>query len=167
MLMRLIAALLLCATALAGCVTTPEESDLPPFTLDGEGIDPTITRLRIDFGRAQVGVIETVSRLLGSRPAEVTTIAECGGGPMTVARWEGGLSLNFVDEDFRGWVNADPRLPVAGGFSPGMPRVEMPTVSFQVTSLGNEFNVGPVSGLLDPGETEIQTMWSGATCFFR
>jgi hypothetical protein len=48
-----------------------------------------------------------------------------------------------------------------------MPRVEMPTVSFQVTSLGNEFNVGPVSGLLDPGETEIQTMWSGATCFFR
>jgi hypothetical protein len=40
-------------------------------------------------------------------------------------------------------------------------------VSFQVTSLGNEFNVGPVSGLLDPGETEIQTMWSGATCFFR
>lgn len=165
--MRLLVALLICATALAGCAAAPEEPDLPPFTLDGNGIEPTISRLSIDFGRAQVGVIDTVSRLLGSRPAEITTIPECGQGPMTVARWEGGLSLNFVDEDFRGWVSSDPELPVAGGFVPGQPRVEMPTVSFQVTSLGNQFNIGPVSGLLDPSETEVQTMWSGATCFFR
>mgnify|MGYP006447479323 CR=1 FL=1 len=165
--MRLIAALLLCATALSGCVTTPEEPDLPPFTLDGEGIEPTITRLRIDFGRAQVGVIDTVSRLLGASPVDVTTIAECGDGPMTVARWEGGLALNFVEGDFRGWVTSDPEIPVAGGFAPGLPRLEMPTVSFQVTSLGDEFNVGPVSGVLDPTDTRIQTMWSGATCFFR
>jgi hypothetical protein len=165
--MRAIAVLLICATVLAACVTTPEEPALPPLALDGSGIDPAASPLRIDFGRAQAGVISTVSRLLDSRPVEVTTIGECGAGPMTVARWDGGLALNFVDGDFRGWVTSDPTLPVAGGFVPGQARVEMPVVSFQVTSLGNEFNIGPVSGLLDPTETTVQTMWSGATCFFR
>jgi hypothetical protein len=165
--MRALAALFASALVLAGCVTTPEDPELPPFTLTGTGIDPTISRLSIDFGRAQVGVIDTVSRLLRADPDEVTTVAECGAGPMTIARWENGLSLNFVDEDFRGWVSSDPDLPVDGGFVPGQPRVSMPQVSFQVTSLGNEFNIGPVSGLLDETETGILLMWSGATCFFR
>jgi hypothetical protein len=165
--MRLIAVLCIAAMTLSGCVTTSDEPDLPPFTLDGNGIEPTISRLRIDFGRAQVGVIETVSRLLGERPQSVTRVAECGAGPMTIAQWEGGLALNFIDEDFRGWVTSDPTLPVAGGFVARQERVNMPVVSFQVTSLGNEFNIGPVSGLLDPSETRIQQVWSGATCFFR
>jgi hypothetical protein len=64
-------------------------------------------------------------------------------------------------------VSSDPALPVAGGFSAGQERVNMPVVSFQVTSLGNEFNIGPISGLLDPSETRIQQLWAGATCFFR
>jgi hypothetical protein len=165
--MRALAVLFASGLVLAGCVTTPDEPDLPPFTLTGTGIDPTISRLSIDFGRAQVGVIDTVSRLLRDDPVEVTTVAECGAGPMTIARWENGLSLNFVDADFRGWVSSDPSLPVDGGFVPGQPRVSMPQVSFQVTSLGNEFNIGPVSGLLDETETGILLMWSGATCFFR
>jgi hypothetical protein len=76
---------------------------------------------------------------------EVTTVTECGAGPMTIAefRWENGLSLNFIDADFRGWVSSDPSLPVDGGFAPGQARVDMPQVSFQVTSLGNEFNHRP------------------------
>ena len=102
----------------SACVTTPEEPELPPFTLTGTGIDPTISRLSIDFGRAQVGVIDTVSRLLREGPVEITTVEECGAGPMTIARWDGGLSLNFIDEDFRGWVSSDPTLPVDGGFTP-------------------------------------------------
>jgi len=165
--MRAVAVLILASIVLAGCVTTEEEQDVAPFTLTGTGITPTISRLTIDFGRAQVGVIDTVSRLLRDEPTEVRTVAECGGGPMTIAQWESGLSLNFVDEDFRGWVSSDPALPIDGGFQPGQARVDMPQVSFQVTSLGNEFNIGPVSGVLDDSETEILLMWSGATCFFR
>lgn len=156
---------LIAAIALAGCGA--REPEVPPFTLDGEGIDPTISGLRIDFGRAQVGVIDTVSRLMGGPPGSVTTIAECGDGPMTIAQWDSGLTLNFVDRDFRGWVSSDPDLPVAGGFAVGQARVDMPSVSFQVTSLGEEFNIGPINGLLDPTATEIQQLWSGATCFFR
>jgi hypothetical protein len=165
--MRHVFALIVSALVLSACVTTPEEPELPPFTLTGTGIDPTISRLSIDFGRAQVGVIDTVTRLLRSGPVEITTVEECGAGPMTIARWDGGLSLNFVDEDFRGWVSSDATLPVDGGFIPGQARTEMPQVSFQVTTLGNEFNIGPVSGLLDETESEILLMWSGATCFFR
>jgi hypothetical protein len=165
--MRLSVVLAVATFGLAGCVTTPDEPDLPPFTLTGTGIDPSISRLSIDFGRAQVGVIDTVSRLLRADPAEITTVAECGAGPMTIARWDNGLSLNFVDADFRGWVSSDPDLPVDGGFMPGQARVDMPSVSFQVTSLGNEFNIGPISGLLNDEETAILLMWSGATCFFR
>jgi len=104
---------------------------------------------------------------LRAGPVEITTVEECGAGPMTIARWEGGLSLNFIDEDFRGWVSSDPTLPIDGGFIPGQARTEMPQVSFQVTTLGNEFNIGPVSGLLDETESAILLMWSGATCFFR
>jgi hypothetical protein len=49
---------------------------------------------------------------------------------MTIARWENGLSLNFIEEDFRGWVSSDPSLPVDGGFSPGQARVDMPSGQF-------------------------------------
>ena len=134
-------------------MTTPEEPELPPFTLTGTpGSIPRSRGSASISRRAQVGVIDTVSRLLREGPVEITTVEECGAGPMTIARWDGGLSLNFIDEDFRGWVSSDPTLPVDGGFIPGQARTEMPQVSFQVTTLGNEFNIGPVSGLLD--ETE-------------
>lgn len=166
--MRLLPAALIAVTvALAGCARAPEEPEIPPFTLDGNGLQPTLSGLRIDFGRAQPGVIASVSRLVGSEPSSVTRTTECGAGPMTIATWPGGLALNFVEGDFRGWSSFDPDIPVAGGFTPGLPRVDMPQTSFQVTSLGNEFNTGPISGILDPSETAIQQVWSGVTCAFR
>lgn len=157
---------ILAALALAGCIGAPEP-DIPPFTLDGNGLEPSLSGLRIDFGRAQAGVIDTVTRLMGTGPAEVVTQAECGAGPVTAARWEDGLVLNFLGGDFRGWVSTDPDLPVAGGFRPGQLRLEMPPVSFQVTSLGNEFVRGEIAGLLDETDTQVTILWSGVTCFFR
>lgn len=156
----------LCVLLLAGC-GGPREPDIPPVTLDGAGIQPTISGLRIDFGRAQVGVIDTMARLLGTQPAEVTLQPGCGAGPITAARWEDGLTLNFSEGSFVGWVNTDPTLPVAGGFRAGQPRLEMPQVSFQVTTLGNEFQRGDVFGILDQTETQIAFLWAGTTCFFR
>lgn len=155
------------ALALAGCVTTPREPAPPVFTLDGQGIAPTISGLRIDFGRAQIGVIETVSRLLDARPVQIATNTECGAGPVTSATWEDGLTLNFQEGDFRGWVTRDPDLPVAGGFFAGQSRLDMPQVSFQVTSLGSEFNRGDVFGILTQDDAEIALLYAGVTCFFR
>jgi len=166
--MSLRALIAVCAAlALSACVTTPREPAPPAIALDGQGIQPTISQLRIDFGRAQVGVIDTVTRLLGEGPDEIVTTAECRTGPVTAASWEDGLTLNFQDGAFVGWVNSDPDLAVAGGFRAGMARLSMPPVSFQVTSLGTEFGRGDISGLLTEGDTAIQMLWAGTTCFFR
>ncbi len=160
-------AAVLAAALLSACVTTEREPDLPTFTLDGSGIAPSVSGLRIDFGRAQVGVIDTVTRLLDDAPVAVTTNAECGAGPVTAAVWEDGLTLNFMDGNFMGWTNSDPTLPTTDGFVPGQSRLEMPPVSFQITSLGAEFNRGDIFGLLDESETRIDLLWAGVTCFFR
>jgi hypothetical protein len=153
--------------ALSACVTTPREPEPPVLTLDAQGISPTVSQLRIDFGRAQAGVIDTVSRLLDEGPNAITTTAECGAGPVTAAAWDDGLTLNFQNGQFVGWVNADPELAVAGGFRAGQPRLEMPPVSFQVTTLGTEFSRSDISGILTEDDTRIRLLWAGTTCFFR
>lgn len=152
---------------LSGCVGAPREPAPPPISLDAQGIQPTISGLRIDFGRAQVGVIDTVSRLLGEGPDAIVTNAECGAGPITAASWGDGLTLNFQDGAFVGWVNTDPDLAVAGGFRAGQPRLEMPAVSFQITSLGTEFARSDIAGLLTEGDVAIAQLWAGRTCFAR
>jgi hypothetical protein len=166
--MRLPALIALAASALlAACVSAPSEPEPPVFTLDARGIQPTVSRLRIDFGRAQVGVVDTVSRLLGERPAQVTTNAECGAGPVTAAAWADGLTLNFQEGRFVGWVNTDPDLPAGGGILPGQSRLELPQVSFSVTSLGTEFSRTEVYGLLTENDEAVRIVWAGTTCFFR
>jgi hypothetical protein len=137
------------------------------LTLDAQGIQPTVSQLRIDFGRAQAGVVDTVTRLLGEGPAEVVTNPDCGVSPITSAAWEDGLTLNFQDGSFVGWVNTDPDLAVAGGFRAGMPRLEMPPVSFQVTTLGTEFARSDIGGILSENDENILLLWAGVTCFFR
>jgi hypothetical protein len=158
---------LVAALVLSACTPTPREPAPPVFVLDGNGIAPTVSGLRIDFGRAQVGVVETVSRLLRERPAETSFNAECGAGPITSVRWDDGLMLNFMDGSFMGWTSTDPDLPAAGGISAGQPRLSLPQVSFQVTSLGTEFARGEIFGILDPTDTNVQLIYSGVTCFFR
>lgn len=158
---------ILAALALSACVATSRAPEVPPFTLDGAGLAPTVSGLRIDFGRAQTGVIDTVSRLLDARPASIATNTECGAGPVTAAQWDDGLTLNFMEGNFVGWTTSDPSLPVAGGFRAGQARLEMPTVSFQMTSLGSEFSLGDVFGILDETDSSVALLYSGVTCFFR
>jgi hypothetical protein len=166
--MSLRAIISVCAALLvAACVSVPREPEPPILTLDAQGIRPTVSQLRIDFGRAQAGVIDTVSRLLDEGPETITTTPECGAGPITAAAWGDGLTLNFMDGSFVGWTSSDPELPVAGGFRAGQPRLEMPQVSFQVTSLGNEFSRSDIFGILTEDDTRIRLLWAGTTCFFR
>ena len=166
--MSLRATIAVCAMLiLSGCVTTQREPAPPPIALDAQGIQPTISGLRIDFGRAQVGVIDTVSRLLGEGPDQIVTTAECGPGSITAASWGDGLTLNFQDGAFVGWVNTDPDLAVAGGFRAGQPRLAMPPVSFQITSRGTEFARSDIAGLLTEGDAAIRLLWAGRTCFAR
>ncbi|PIV72995.1 MAG: hypothetical protein COW55_14695 [Rhodobacteraceae bacterium CG17_big_fil_post_rev_8_21_14_2_50_65_11] len=134
------------------------------LTPDVAGLQPAGTDLRIDFGRAQAGVIETVSRLLGSDPADIGTIEECGAGPVTAAYWTDGLTVNFLNGDFVGWALSEPGLVAAGGLAVGD---TPPPVPMTETTLGREFEIGGVWALLAEDSAEITTVWSGITCFFR
>lgn len=162
-------ALLCAALILSACVTTapPAEPPPPPLTLDGQGLQPFGTPLRIDFGRGQAGVIDTVSRVLDERPTTVTVNETCPAGPVVTAAWRDGLALNFQNDAFVGWTNTDPALPAAGGLRAGQSRLSMPPVGFSVTTLGTEFARSDVSGVLTPDDAAIRVMWAGTSCVFR
>ena len=156
---------LLLVAALAACTPLPLPSSAPDgngVTPDSTGLQPGGTDLRIDFGRAQAGVIDTVSRLLGSDPTDITTSPDCG--DVTAAYWRSGLTLNFVEGDFRGWVLTEPGLSAAGGLSVGD---TPPPVTMATTTLGREFEIDGVWALVEETGPEITTIWSGRTCFFR
>jgi hypothetical protein len=156
---------LLLVAALSACTPLPLPSSAPDgngVTPDSTGLQPGGTDLRIDFGRAQAGVIDTVSRLLGSDPTDITTSPDCG--DVTAAYWRSGLTLNFVEGDFRGWVLTESGLSAAGGLSVGD---TPPPVTMATTTLGREFEIDGVWALVEETGPEITTIWSGRTCFFR
>lgn len=162
------AALTLVLLSLAGCVADffgPSTPTAPQFAFDPGGIQQIGSDLRIDFGRAQEGAIESASRLFGSLPDDVIAIDECGAGRVVAARWPG-VTLNFLGGDFVGWVLGAPGLP-ANGLTVGQPQNSLPPVTLAETTLGTEFEVNGVFGLILPGEAEIAQLWSGTSCFFR
>jgi hypothetical protein len=149
--------------ALSACATALPDQRPMGLTPDRGGLQPAGTDLRIDFSRAEAGTIDTVSRILGARPARINDLAECGAGPVRAARWPSGLTLNFQDGDFAGWVVDAPGMTVAGGYRVGM---AAPDLALQSTSLGRDFEAGGIFGLIEDAGT-VTTLWSGTTCFYR
>lgn len=66
---------------------------------DARGIDVVGSGRRIDFGRAQAGVIDTMTRLQGDRP----NLLPCDAAARSAARWRDGLLLVFRNGAFVGW----------------------------------------------------------------
>jgi len=157
---------LVCLVLITGCVPIDEDSG-QAFTLDPRGIQPLGTDLRIDFGRAQTGVIDTVSGLQTRPPAQVAVLEECGAGEVTAAIWPDGLVLNFLDGDFLGWVIDQNGFVTGTGLEVGQSREVLPVTGFEETSLGTEFEAQGIFGLLDEQHQDIALLWSGVTCFFR
>jgi hypothetical protein len=153
------------ALLLAACAPAGTSGPRPGLTLDAEGIQPAGTDLRIDFGRAQQGTIEAVTRLVGARPAEITANAECGAGPVTAARWDRGPTLTFQDGTFLGWVSDGSGPAATSGIGPGSPGAALAGATFSDTSLGTEFETDGIFGLVEGDR--VVTLWSGLTCFFR
>ncbi len=157
--------------AVAGCTSVMTSQQPAVLFADGEGLQPSGTSQRIDFGRAEQGVVVAVSRVIGSNPAEISTNAECGAGPVRQVRWANGLTLNFQRGTFLGWVSREGRGAVIAsstGIAPGASQetaAARPGTRFTQTSLGTEFSVGGTSGLVEEGE--VVAIWAGLTCFFR
>lgn len=156
----------------AGCATSgpATRSAGPAIKLSENGLGPAGSELRIDFGRAQAGVISAVSTLQGEAPRDTRTNTECGAGPVVAATWDNGLTLNFQDGRFLGWVAQSP-------FEAAYPSGSVPlgatadalggTVAPEQTSLGQEFFAGGLWHLIDDEGASVTTVWAGLTCFFR
>ncbi|WP_224816353.1 hypothetical protein [Hasllibacter sp. MH4015] len=101
-------ALLALPLVIAGCVGGQGAPDAPrgpvvPILFDGGGIEAVGTGQRIDFGRDQAGVIQTMTRLQGGAP----TLLPCDVAALTAARWPGGPLLVFRNGAFAGWSIPD------------------------------------------------------------
>ncbi len=158
----LLLALGACATGAPG--PAPQASRI---ALAADGLAPAGSELRIDFGRAQAGVIDAVAALQGEAPRSVRQNRDCGAGPVTAATWDNGLTLNFLNGRFLGWVAQSPFQPTYpdGAVPLGTPADAVP-VTPEATSLGQEFERGGLWHLID--ETgQVSTIWAGVTCFFR
>jgi len=94
-----VAAMALALGLAAGCA--PPAPPPQGLRLASDGLRPNGTDLRIDFGRAEAGVIAAVTRVLGATPT-----ARQGTGCKAVT-WPDGLTLIFDAGRFLGW--ADPQ----------------------------------------------------------
>ena len=160
--------------ALAACgatTTTVTRSGPEKIRPDAGGIAIQNSDLRIDFGRAEAGAVEAVSRVLGAQPQSRSVNTECGAGPTTIVKYPQ-IDLLFLDGAFRGWVTQSNGTVTGNGLSPGVPRRQLAEGAygpFRETSLGVEFETGGIFGLLPDGgaDTPIELLWAGTSCFFR
>jgi hypothetical protein len=140
--------------------------------LASDGLRVPSTDQRIDFGRAEAGVVAAVAKLLNAQPTSSATNGECGAGPIKTVSFAKGIDLLFQDGDFRGWGARAPIFITTTGYTPGMTRAQLETAGvtgFQQTTIGTEFEVSGVFGLLElPTQTaRVDLLWAGVSCFFR
>ena len=133
------------------------------YTLAAGGLEPGLA-----FGMKQSDAIAAASAAFGA-PTGRQHNDECGEGPMDFVNFNG-LSLGFQDGRLAGWSmsEAKPALRTAGGLAIGAPRSALGGAEIDESStLGPEFEVDGVGGLLNEQGSRIEALWAGLTCQFR
>ena len=177
------------ALGAAGCETAPPTTGEPdqPASQEAPGLVPGPDGLELldplsettrpfPFGTDRVIVLAALEAILGP-PDDFGTNEECGAGPLRYAVWSGGLGTWFRGNEFVGWELADrpgddDNVVTGGGLSLGMARPALEDAAspaVEPTTVGTEFAVGGVRGLLDgdgPGAT-VSRLWAGTTCAAR
>ncbi len=149
------------------------------LALDGEGLRIVFaasgsTRL-LEFGMDSAAAIRTVSVALGP-PTTSGTSADCGAGPIDVATFADGLSINIQQGRFVGWSargsSSAQSLTTMSGIGVGSTRAALDSVyaaTVTTTSLGEEFEAGGIAGVLDgtAASARITNLWAGVNCIAR
>ncbi|HWT12759.1 MAG TPA: aspartate-semialdehyde dehydrogenase [Allosphingosinicella sp.] len=131
--------------------------------LAGDGIEPDIA-----FGMARADAVAAATAAFGA-PTGTQRNDECGEGPMEFVNF-GALSLSFQDGRLAGWSlgEGEPALRTAGGIAVGTPRSALGGSEVDETStLGPEFDIGGVGGVLDEEGRRVVALWAGLVCQFR
>lgn len=135
----------------------------------------TGSTLDILFEVDQEIALSTVSTAIGE-PTETVDTSECPAGPLKITTWPNGLSINTLEETFVGWSvrsnSGSENLTTIAGVGIGSSLQDLQAaydVEIMESSLGTEFNVGQMSGLLssDQPDGKITDLWAGANCIFR
>lgn len=165
--------------------TAPVADSGAVLALDGEGLRvfalPSGAARLVPFGEPRKEVVALVSRLRSGRDPEMAANRDCNA---TVATWPAsGLQLWFTPDPgsrFVGWsvggrAPADstiPRLKTPSGIGLGSTRAALESVyvvRVARSSLGVEFSVGGVAGLLasERADAPIRNLWAGQVCLAR
>lgn len=127
------------------------------------------------FGMARGDAVKMLGAALGS-PIEEAENQDCGAGALGYAAFRDGLSLYFQDGKFAGWDldgRENGKFTTGNGIGIGMTRKALEAAAGNVevgeTTIGNEFMVGELSGLLSSAapEGKITNLWAGVTCIAR
>lgn len=144
----------------------------PPLVgLAGDGL--VLKTRRAAFGMPRATATALIAGSLGE-PIEVGD-QQCGAGALGIASFPGGLTLYFQGGKFAGW-DLDGRersqLATPDGIGIGSTRGELETrgpVTVADSSIGIEFQLGGLSGLLDSrtASGRVTNLWAGVTCIAR
>ena len=130
----------------------------------------------LSFGIPRAQVLES----LRFRPApQTSTNGECGAGPVDFAQWQDGVSLLFQHDRFGGWSLSKPNastntstISTTDGIRIGTTLAELRKkrgFRLQRTTLGHEFTVGAISGIVSgtSARARVTDLWAGLSCTFR
>ena len=138
------------------------------IVLSGDGLG------KVDFSMARDPAVQQVESMIGQSIGRGTN-SECGAGPLDNVDFQGGLVMFFQDGKFVGWsVDGRGGSPYRTGkgvaIGTTMQKLrESGDVAVTDTSLGVEFTVDDISGLVTANKPEgyVTNLWAGATCAFR
>lgn len=152
----------------------PPLDQLPLLALDGEGLRAVnaatgSTRL-LAFGARESRAMEVLTTHFGTDPVDEGEAADCGAD---YARWMEGLTVWFDRDRFVGWaVREGSGLTTLDGWGAGSTRADVEasrTLTIEPSSLGVEFTVGGIAGILEStaARARIQHLWAGHVCLAR
>lgn len=138
------------------------------IVLSGDGLG------KVTFSMARDAAVQQVESMIGQSIGRGTN-AECGAGPLDNVDFQGGLVMFFQDGKFVGWsVDGRGGSPYRTGKNVAIGTTmqklrETGDVAVSDTSLGVEFTVDEISGLVTANKPEgyVTNLWAGTTCAFR
>jgi hypothetical protein len=147
------------------------------FQLGDDGLWLTLAdgrTQRSGFGVSREIAVPMIASALGPQTDQGTN-SECGAGPLDNVDFKDGLTLFFQNGRFVGW-SLDGRVPTpyktTKGIGIGSTLQQLRDtgdVAVQETSLGSEFAMGELYGLVTSNTPDgtITSLWAGTTCAFR
>jgi hypothetical protein len=142
-------------------VTTPAAAPVP--VLGSRGLGPGLA-----FGMARAEAVAAATAAFGA-PSGSGHNEECGEGPMDFVSFDG-LQLGFQEGRLAGWSMSGGRPPLrtARGIGIGSLRSALGGVAVdEESSLGPEFDIDGVGGILDESGARVVALWAGLPCQFR